>query len=362
MNNYNQPYLEKYTGRESRHKCPKCGDPHSFVYYLDGNTGQPIDESCGRCNHENSCGYHYTPKEFFIDNPGKRERTVVPARPKPATPQQERKPGYIPFRYVEKSASYKSDFVYFLCSVFDRYTLESPTIERMMRNYALGATRAGEVIFWQIDTKGKVRTGRIMKYNPNNGHWIKGTYKDAGWIHFRMKRQGLLPEDFNLVQCLFGEHLLRKYPDEPVALVESEKTALVGSAVFPQYIWLATGGKSQLPLDKMKVLRGRTVTMFPDAGCFEDWSRRAREIETVGCRVYVSDIVEKNATDEERARGIDIADWIIRQLQAGVAEAGKESAEAGEGLSEAERALQAMIRKNPAVQTLIDTFDLKLVA
>ena len=45
MNNYNQPYLEKYTGRASRHKCPKCGDPHSFAYYLDGNTGQPINKT-----------------------------------------------------------------------------------------------------------------------------------------------------------------------------------------------------------------------------------------------------------------------------------------------------------------------------
>ena len=36
MNNYNLPYLEKYTGKASRNKCPKCGDPHSFAYYLDG--------------------------------------------------------------------------------------------------------------------------------------------------------------------------------------------------------------------------------------------------------------------------------------------------------------------------------------
>ena len=52
MNIYIQPYLEKYTGKSSRHKCPKCGDPHSFAYYLDGNTGEVIDKAVGRCNHE----------------------------------------------------------------------------------------------------------------------------------------------------------------------------------------------------------------------------------------------------------------------------------------------------------------------
>lgn len=353
MNNYNQPYLEKYTGRASRHKCPKCGDPHSFAYYLDGNTGQPIDESCGRCNHESSCGYHYTPKEFFIDNPKEKERAIIPAQPKPTTPQ--RATSYIPFQYVEKSASYKSDFVYFLCGLFDRYSLESPTIERLMQDYALGATKDGNIIFWQIDTKGKVRTGKVMKYDPNTGHRIKSG-GGVNWIHSIMKKQGLLPKDFNLVQCLFGEHLLRMYPAKVVALVESEKSALIGSAVYPQYVWLATGGKSQLSIDKLKVLQGRTVIMFPDVDGYEYWSSKCMEVEAIiGCRVIVSDLLEKNATDEERAKGIDIADWIIRTLSTDVPKVSKE-------LSESEKTLQEMIRKNPAMQILIDTFDLKLIA
>jgi hypothetical protein len=32
--------------------------------------------------------------------------------------------------------------------------------------------------------------------------------------------------DFELKQCYFGEHLLEKYPEKPVAVVESEKTAV----------------------------------------------------------------------------------------------------------------------------------------
>ena len=40
------------------------------------------------------------------------------------------------------------------------------------------------------------------------------------WIHALMKRKGLLPEEWELTQCLFGEHLLSLYPDRTVALVE----------------------------------------------------------------------------------------------------------------------------------------------
>lgn len=353
MNNFNQPYLEKYTGKASRHKCPKCNDLHSFAYYLDGNTGQVIDKTVGRCNHESGCGYHYTPKQFFIDNPAEKERFTVPIQQKPI--QHQREASYIPFQYVEKSVSYNSTFVYFLCGLFDRFSLESPTIERLMQDYAIGATKDGSIIYWQIDTKGKVRTGKVMKYDPNTGHRVK----DGGginWIHSIMKKQQLLPEDFNLVQCLFGEHLLRMYPTKVVALVESEKSALIASGVYPEYIWLATGGKSQLSIEKLKVLKGRTVIMFPDVDGFGYWSDKAKEVEAIGCKVVVSDLLEKNATDEDRANKIDLADWLIRYLSENTV------TEVRNELSETERNLQVMIEKNPALQLLIDTFDLKLIA
>ncbi|WP_315087302.1 PG0870-related protein [Bacteroides heparinolyticus] len=60
--------LEKYHGVSSRHQCPKCGDKHSFAYYI-GDDGSILNKAVGRCNHESSCGYHYTPKQYFIDNP-----------------------------------------------------------------------------------------------------------------------------------------------------------------------------------------------------------------------------------------------------------------------------------------------------
>ena len=224
-----------------------------------------------------------------------------------------------------------------------------------MQDYALGATKNGSIIYWQIDTKGKVRTGKVMKYDPDTGHRVK----DGGginWIHAIMKKQGLLPDDYHLVQCLFGEHLLKMYPTKVVALVESEKSALIASAVYPDYIWLATGGKSQLSIDKLKVLQGRTVVMFPDVDGFEYWNNKAKEVEAIGCKVVVSDLLEKNATDEDRANKIDIADWLIRCLSVSTVTKVKTA------ITETEKILQAMIEANPALQLLIDTFDLELVA
>ncbi|MFT4805374.1 MAG: hypothetical protein ACI9YE_002590, partial [Psychroserpens sp.] len=47
-------------------------------------------------------------------------------------------------------------------------------------------------------------------------------------------------------------------------LVESEKTALVASMVFPNYTWLAYGGINGLTNDKIKVLAGETIIIIPD--------------------------------------------------------------------------------------------------
>ena len=338
--------LEKYTGRSSRHQCPRCGDPHSFTYYIDNDTGQPAGTKYGRCNHESSCGYDEYPQSS--------DRIFTPAK-KQLTQQPKLSIGYIPFEYVIRSIGYGSSFVKFLCGLFDRDTLDSPTVERLMNDYALGATKDGSIIYWQIDTKGKVRTGKIMKYDPETGHRVK----DSGginWVHAIMKRKGLLPEDFNLSQCLFGEHLLKMCPTKVVALVESEKTALIGSGALPDYIWLGVGGKSQLCVDKLKVLQGRTVIMFPDVDGFEYWTSKAKEIEAIGCKVIVSDLLEKNATDEDRANKIDIADWLIRDLLSNT------QPEVNNERTGYDKTLQSMIETNPALQLLIDTFDLKPVA
>lgn len=73
------------------------------------------------------------------------------------------------------------------------------------------------------------------------------------------------------------------------------------------------------------------------------------------CKVMVSDLIEKNATPEQKAAHIDIADWIIFQIRESRINC------TADHLVEAERILQRMIEKNPALQKLIDDLGLVLV-
>lgn len=355
MSNYS---LQQYQGRNTRFKCPKCEKDHCFTLYVDEN-GKPIDMSVGRCDHQESCGYHYTPKQFFADNPGKVTKDewnnfhIDMSKPQPAI----KKLYTIAFDYVRKSFSAKSTFIEFLCSIIDRYSLESPTIERVMRDYCIGATNDRKAVFWQIDINGRVRTGKVIAYNAENGHRIKEVSPD--WIHSILKKRNELPTEWELSQCLFGEHLLKKYPDKVVALVEAEKTAIICSAIFPKYVWLSVGSVQNLSskegskgLEMLKVLSGRKVIIYPDADGFEKWLEASRNLSFIKCRV--SDIIEKNATKEEKAQKIDIADWIINQLQVSPIKT------IADTLSNDEQILQMMLTKNPTLQKLIDAFDLQI--
>lgn len=93
---------------------------------------------------------------------------------------------------------------------------------RMFRLYNVGATTRiyNAVVFWQVDIKGRIRTGKIMRYG-NDGHRIKEDgLVNFMWAH-RMKSIVDNPDDFNLVQCFFGEHLLSVHPGSKVMIVES---------------------------------------------------------------------------------------------------------------------------------------------
>ena len=242
---------------------------------MDEN-GEYLGDEVGRCDHESSCGYHYKPKDWFRDHPDSKHdwRELTPEEKKRLFPEKpKRKPlGTIPDEYVKRSVrpDKQSHLMEYLSRIIDPLVLEGLIVE-----YRIGVTKAKETIFFQIDKDGRCRTGKVMKYNPETGRRIKDekTPSKITWVHSLLKQQGVLNQDWELTQCLFGEHLLREYPDSKVALVESEKTAIICAAIMPRFIWLATGGKTQLG-DKLEVLRGREVVAFPDIDAYDTWQEK----------------------------------------------------------------------------------------
>ena len=210
-----------------------------------------------------------------------------------------------------------------------------------MKKYKVGTSKHwdGATVFWQMDYQNRVRTGKIMLYNPTTGKRIKEPYNHVTWVHSILHKDG-----YNLKQCFFGEHLLPEDKSRPVALVESEKTAIIASYYLPQYLWIASGGKNGcFNANSLSVLAGRSVVLFPDLGATDYWQSKIGLMKSNGIDVQLFDYLETKATENERKEGYDIADYLLK-------------------VRPDEAILQQMIKRNPNLKTLIETFDLKLIS
>lgn len=270
-------------------ECP-CGKSNSDGKFV------PFDgyEKHGYCH---SCSKNFRPKGTF-------EPDVSFSPKRMAT---ERRINFIDRQYLIQTMKSKATnyFVSFLKRCFG----EGKAID-LIDLYKIGSSKKwrGANIFWYLDHSANIATGKIMLYNEYSGKRVKGQSPCITWVHTQLK----MPIE-NIRRCFFGEHLLSLHKEKPIALVESEKTAIIASVYFSDYIWLATGGISKLSYEKMKVLRNRKVVLFPDLGAFDDWNEKAKEY-TKWLDIRVSDYLEKIATPEEREQKLDLADYLISKL------------------------------------------------
>ena len=187
--------------------------------------------------------------------------------------------------------------------------------ERIRQLYGVGGTRDGRVVFWQRDSEGRLRTGKVMAYDPTSGRRTKGAGA-CDWVHSIMLRQGRLDEPYNLVQCLYGEHLLKReeYASATVAIVESYKTAHVGAILLPEMVWMAVDSLQGLTAERLTPLRGRDVVLYPDEGRGEEiWREKIPTIaREVGFRYTLSKLIALyDSSRLDASLGRDIADLVV---------------------------------------------------
>jgi len=192
----------------------------------------------------------------------------------------------------------RSDFAKFLVKTFGK-----ENADKVVEEYYLGVVGSlherfqHSTIFWQIDGNYKGRAGKILSYDD------KGKRKNyPTWWHSITKL------DCQIEQCFFGEHLLEKSDnsDKPIAVVEGAKTACIMSIILPVYIWLSAEGLTGLSRAKCESIKRFDVTLFPDAGCYDQWSEKAQEY---GFKISVE--CEKWLADGIINKGDDIADYYL---------------------------------------------------
>jgi hypothetical protein len=286
----------KYTLDKSSKKfnCPNCNQKR-FVKYIDIETNQYLDSGFGRCDRTENCGYFKMPTKS-------NDLTFVNFIKH--VPAQEIKPlTYHPLEQLQKHTIDKpmcDNLSQFLLTIFSH-----KQVQELKTKYLLSGTNYhwnNATMFWQIDETEQIHACKIMQYNALTGKRIKKPYNHVNWLHKALKL-----DDFVLRQCLFGLHRINENPIKTIAIVESEKTALIMSLYVPDYIWIATGSKANLKFNLLLPLKHRNIMLFPDKGCYNDWFDKATELNRQYFKINVSDLIEN--TDHEN--GFDLADLYL---------------------------------------------------
>ena len=186
--------------------------------------------------------------------------------------------------------------------------------------YRLGRSKDDAVIYWQIDQLGQVHDGKLMWYGPDC-HRLKN--RNASWVMYLLKDHYAIPQDtFYPTHCFFGLHLLSPPvhgTGKSVAIVEAEKSAVILSEIYPDYIWLAAGGLGEIQVNKFFPLRHHRVVLFPDTDpdgmAFTKWYNAAQDVMRSSFwprnnPIRVSPILELHATEDQKRRKIDLLDFI----------------------------------------------------
>lgn len=340
FSNQHRYILDKGT---KKHLCPKC-NKKTFVLYVDIETGNYLPEQYGRCDRESKCLYYLNPyldgyaKAIQEQEKGNPSDLPNIKKPKNDIPQPPIEPVFFDFETFKKTLLpehyEKNTFIQnLLLNV--KFPFEVDEVTKVIQLYRLGTIangyRAGAISFPFIDLNNNIRAVQVKQFDEHN-HTTGTDFLHSIIEKYLTKKNIPLPEwlkryiqQEKRVTALFGEHLLSKYPTNPVALVEAPKTAVYGTLYFgtpetpEDFIFLAVYNKSSFSFDKLKVLQKRCVCVFPDlsinGNTFKEWENKAKDYGTKlnGTKFIFSDLLEQLAPERDKSEGNDIADYLIKQ-------------------------------------------------
>ena len=293
--------LVEGTGKNYSH-CFSCGKGGDVISYAMQRGGWSFQEAC-----------QWLSQTFGISN--LQKGSYVP-RPKPQPIVKPVEPAniYIPMEMLDELVSTENSLCQCLMRMFQTEAVEWITEEYRIGCYSLYG-QDDYTVFPSIDHQGRVCNLKVQHYNTDPtsarfAHNDQTTY----WLGRMWANEGRLPKDAQFKsRCLFGEHLLNRYPQCTVALVESPKNALFGALAFPKMLWIATGNKNAIGSEELKPLQGRDVVVIPDRDAIGVWKTKVDSMAWLA-NFIVSDFCECMAPEKQTK--YDIADYLQQQLWA----------------------------------------------
>jgi hypothetical protein len=263
----------KYTlTNNKRSDCPFCGKRGKYSAYINTQTQELAPIEYGMCS---SCQqFKRPPDNYFAGKSTHVDDATI---------------GYYEadtidintiYHYNKPSSYIGNAFIEGLERRFDEQR-----VKRVVDLYKLGrfqdSYKNSAIIFPYLHTEKHCCTAKLMWFD-NDLHRIREgkkqyprflhnlQYTDDRGFHYDCNKYGIDDDGndiiipFKLKLCLFGHHQIINDKTKTICLVESEKTAIIMSIVLPEFIWVASGGKTLIQDYKFLFFKGRKCLVFPD--------------------------------------------------------------------------------------------------
>ena len=296
------------------YKCFACGAGGDAIKFLMEYKGSKL--SYGEA-------LHYLAKKYSIPIPnddwkgGERWQNIKPAKPKHIV--EVHKDLLVMERDVvmlTMKATQPNIFIEWLRAI-PWNSKQRERLPNILWQYCVG--RWGDrVCFWQIDEQGRPRGGKLMRYGMNGKRDKDKVTGKPGWMHNQEGVRERCDMDHHEYRAtLFGMHLLKKYPEATINIVESEKTALICATAYgnmEQNLWMACGGLEFLKLDSIQTLidEGRIIWIWPDKDGVEKWRDKVSHMLSDKVRITTK-FLEDFWIEADGAK-TDVADIILRLM------------------------------------------------
>ena len=297
------------------YKCFSCGAGGDAVKFL-------MEYKGSRLSYPDAL--RYLAKKYSIpipdDNDDERWKHIKPAKPRDIV-EVHKELLVMPRSMVLMTAKNQQpnifiDWFRHLPWANDPTNNQISRVKETMWLYCVGGWTDGRVCFWQIDEQGRPHGGKLMRYG-NDGKRVKT--ENPGWMHNQKGiREQLDLEHNEYRSTLFGLHLLNRYPEATINIVESEKTALICANAYghpERSLWMACGGLKFLKLESLQPLidQGRRVWLWPDKDGVEDWKQKCEHL--LSDRVSITTrYLEENWVPDDGEKA-DVADIILRLIK-----------------------------------------------
>ena len=307
-------------------KCFSCGAKGGVVEFLKMHEHLTFPDAI-----------RWLGKKYNIET-DMQDFNYTPPPPRPAPPPLEllELPKHLMAGTLVDTALAQDNLVRWIRMGIKWDTIQRKRVEEMIGLYDVGHGKHGHTIFWQIDERGRLRTGKMMKYRED-GHRDKEAKWNFDWIHATLSRhwdaerqemtdeppypfpQLYDPSRQEAQVTFFGYHLLnhwkRKDIDQTVCIVESEKTALLMAIAYGNHVkqvWIACGGLEMLTRERLRPIidQRRRIILYPDRDGIKKWQQKAEQLHYDRLTVDARPVTEWwLPRDGEKA---DIADVVIR--------------------------------------------------